>query len=179
MDMDRAGERALQAGRALVERGFMLVVAESCTGGLLASTITSLPGSSAWFERGFVAYSNAAKQDMLGVRVETLTAHGSVSEQTVREMAAGALVHSEGRISIAISGVAGPGGGSIEKPVGLIWLAWARAGPARGRAGGDPRIVARRENFSGDRRAVREQAVMAALDGLLDIASEARAHHGP
>ena len=117
-----------QLAHRLVERGVMLVAAESCTGGWLAKACTDLPGSSAWFERGFVTYTNEAKQEMLGVTAETLQAHGAVSEPTVAEMAAGALAHSRAQISVSISGIAGPGGGSEEKPVGTVCFGWALEG---------------------------------------------------
>ena len=109
---------ALGVARHLESRGLILVCAESCTGGWVAKTMTDLPGSSAWFERGFVTYSNASKIEMLGVRESTLEAQGAVSEQTVREMVAGALQHSRGNIALSISGIAGPEGGSQDKPVG-------------------------------------------------------------
>src|SRR5687768_7710588 len=103
----------------------MLVTAESCTGGWVAQAVTSVAGSSDWFERGFVTYSNDAKHDLLGVRKKTLDAHGAVSEETAREMAQGALARSKGTLAVAITGVAGPGGGSREKPVGMVCFAWS------------------------------------------------------
>lgn len=135
----------------------MLACAESCTGGWVAKICTDLAGSSAWFERGFVTYSNAAKQEMLGVSAATLEAWGAVSEPVVREMAVGALAHSRAQWSLAISGIAGPGGGSPEKPVGTVWMAWAGPGDW---------LEARCFRFAGDRQAVRQQAVAAALGGL-------------
>jgi nicotinamide-nucleotide amidase len=136
------------------------VTAESCTGGWIAKLITDVPGSSAWFERGFVTYSDIAKQEMLGVRETTLAAHGAVSAATVQEMALGALANSHAQVAVAVSGIAGPDGGSPEKPVGLVWLGWAlEHGPAQ----------CRRQVFPGDREAVRRQAVAAALQGLLDM----------
>ncbi len=149
---------AAELGEQLKRKNWSLAVAESCTGGWLAETVTAIPGSSAWFERGFVTYSNLAKQQMLGVEIKTLEKYGAVSEQTVREMAWGALEHSQARISVAISGVAGPDGGTPDKPVGTVWLAWAWS---RG-------CETRREQFEGDRRQVRRQAVAAALQGLLE-----------
>ena len=116
---------AAQLGQALKARGFMLAMAESCTGGLVAESITSIAGSSAWFDRGFVTYSNAAKIDMLGVSGKTLEAFGAVSEQTAAEMAAGALRNSTSQIAGSITGIAGPGGGSEEKPVGTVCFGWA------------------------------------------------------
>jgi len=149
----------------LIARGDMLATAESCTGGWVAKVCTDLAGSSAWFERGFVTYSNEAKQEMLGVAAGTLASFGAVSEQTVVEMAAGALAHSRARWALAISGVAGPGGGTPDKPVGCVWLAWA---------GPDDWRLTRRCQFAGDRDAVRRQAVHTALQVLVEHC-EARA----
>lgn len=150
---------ATRLGEALLARAWVLAAAESCTGGWAAQAITSVPGSSAWFERGFVTYSNAAKQDMLGVHPETLARHGAVSEATVREMAWGALARSRAQAACAISGIAGPAGGSPGKPVGTVCFAW-------GVAGKDVETATRQ--FDGDRRAIRAQSVRAALQGLLD-----------
>jgi nicotinamide-nucleotide amidase len=143
----------------LVRRGDRLATAESCSGGWVAKVCTDLAGSSAWFECGFVTYSNAAKQDLLGVTAATLASHGAVSGQTVLEMVAGVLANSRAQWALATSGIAGPGGGSRQKPVGTVWLAWA--GP-----GGWQKSCC--FHFDGDRDAVRRQAVAAALDGLLD-----------
>lgn len=147
-------------GEGLVARGWWLVTAESCTGGWAAQTLTAVPGSSRWFERGFVTYTNRAKQEMLGVRAATLKNQGAVSEPTVIEMAQGALQHSPAQVSLAISGIAGPGGGTLEKPVGTVCLAWAITGQAP---------VSRTEHFQGDRSQVRQQAVAAALQGMWDV----------
>jgi len=152
-------ELAEQVGRALKTAGVALVTAESCTGGWVAQAVTSVPGSSEWFERGFVTYTNAAKAEMLGVRRATLERHGAVSEETVREMALGALRHSRGTVAVAITGVAGPAGGTAAKPVGLVWFAWARRG--------ETRIESR--HFSGDRESVRRQSVERALRGVLEL----------
>ncbi|NTV95407.1 MAG: nicotinamide-nucleotide amidohydrolase family protein [Thiobacillus sp.] len=141
---------AAELGAALLGRGWLLTVAESCTGGWAAQAVTALPGSSAWFERGFVTYSNQAKMDMLGVGPETLERHGAVSEETAGEMAAGALRHSRAQAAFAISGIAGPTGGSDSKPVGTVCFAWATAA-------GLVRVQTCR--FDGDRRQVRLQAV--------------------
>ena len=138
----------------------MLATAESCTGGGIAQALTDISGSSAWFERGFVTYANAAKVEMLGVRQSTLDAHGAVSEATVREMAAGALQHSHAHISVAVSGVAGPTGGTPEKPVGTVWFGWAMHGGE---------VHARLHHLPGDRAAVREQSVQIALQGVLNM----------
>jgi nicotinamide-nucleotide amidase len=151
---------AARVGAALKSRGWMLATAESCTGGGIAQAVTAVAGSSAWFERGFVTYSNLSKQQMLGVREATLVAHGAVSEAAVREMAPGALRQSAAQAALAVSGIAGPGGGTPEKPVGTVWLAWATA---------DGRIITTRQYFPGDRDEVRAQAVRAALQGLLDL----------
>ena len=143
-------------GQALKVGNLSLTTAESCTGGWVAKVMTDIEGSSAWFDRGFVTYTNESKQEMLGVSVETLSTRGAVSEATVREMAQGALQHSHADLSLAISGIAGPGGGSDEKPVGTVWMAWS---------GRDGWLQTRKEIFSGDRNAVRMQAVFAALQG--------------
>lgn len=136
-----------------------MATAESCTGGWVAQAITAVPGSSAWFECGFVTYSNEAKQELLGVQAATLSTHGAVSEATVREMAAGALTRSRAEVACAISGIAGPSGGSAEKPVGTVCFAWAMVGRA---------VETASLHFDGDRRAIRAQSVRAALQGLLD-----------
>ncbi len=152
-------------GRALEARRWRLVTAESCTGGWIAKTVTDVPGSSGWFDRGFVTYANEAKVEMLGVRPGTLAAHGAVSEATVREMAARALARSRAQVAVAVSGIAGPSGGSPEKPVGTVWLAWAlREGAVAGGV-----VRARRRLFEGDREAVRRQAVLEALRGVLEL----------
>jgi nicotinamide-nucleotide amidase len=136
----------------------MLVTAESCTGGWIAKTATEVAGSSDWFDCGMVAYSYEAKQALLGVRPETLEQFGAVSRETVVEMVSGALVHSGASIAVAVTGIAGPGGGTVDKPVGTVWIAWKRRG-------GYP--VAELHHFAGDREAVRRQTVGAALDGLV------------
>jgi nicotinamide-nucleotide amidase len=143
----------------MLRLGLRLAVAESCTGGWLAKVVTDLAGSSAWLDRGFVTYSNAAKQEMLGVRAETLAAHGAVSEAVVAEMVIGVLSRSAAQVAVAISGVAGPGGGSPEKPVGTVCLAWAWP---------EGRVETRRFHFGGDRDAVRRRSVQAAIDGLVE-----------
>lgn len=151
-------------GRLLIERGEWLAAAESCTGGWLAQSVTAIAGSSTWFDRGFVTYSNAAKVDMLGVPESTLERHGAVSEAVARAMAQGVLTHSRADWSVAITGIAGPGGGSPEKPVGTVCFAWARK---------DGGCEAQSCLFSGDRAAVREQSVRYALNGLIDRVREA------
>jgi nicotinamide-nucleotide amidase len=157
---------AAEVGWALRRKGWMLATAESCTGGWIAQVATAIAGSSQWFERGFVTYSNAAKQEMLGVREETLRQHGAVSEATVREMAAGALAASRAQVAVAVSGIAGPGGGTAEKPVGTVWIAWAES------AGVGVDIVATRYHFFGDRQVIRAQTVQQALKGVLGRVAE-------
>lgn len=151
---------AAQVGERLRRRGLMLATAESCTGGWVAQAITTTPGCSQWFERGFVTYSNAAKVELLGVHPETLEQHGAVSEPTVREMAEGALTHSHAQVAVAVSGIAGPGGGTLERPVGTVCLAWA---------GIDMETRAQCLLFMGNRDAVRRQAVLTGLQGILDL----------
>lgn len=149
---------AQHLGKLLLERGEWLTAAESCTGGWLAQSVTAIAGSSGWFDRGFVTYSNAAKVDMLGVPETTLERHGAVSEATARAMAQGALAHSRADWAVAITGIAGPSGGSAEKPVGTVCFAWA---------GREQGCEAQTCRFDGDRAAVREQSVRHALNGLL------------
>ncbi|HET7298717.1 MAG TPA: CinA family protein [Burkholderiales bacterium] len=148
---------AKRLGERLAASGQVLAIAESCTGGWVAQAVTAIAGSSDWFDRGFVTYSNDAKQEMLGVRADTLARHGAVSEQTAREMAQGALARSKATVALAVTGVAGPGGGSMEKPVGMVCFAWAS------------RQTIRTEtiHFSGDRESVRRQSVIHALEGVL------------
>lgn len=150
-------------GQALSARGWMLATAESCSGGLLAGAITAIPGSSGWFERGFVTYSNESKMELLGVNPSTIARYGAVSEETVREMADGAIAHSHADVAVAITGIAGPGGGSAEKPVGMVWLAW------RQRHGN---VIAQVEThcYPGDRETIRHRTVTAALERLVALA---------
>ena len=157
--MQSLRDLAVDLGRALTARGWFTATAESCTGGLIAGAITDIAGSSGWFDRGFVTYSNESKVDLLGVLPETLALFGAVSEATVREMVAGALDRSRANVVVAVTGVAGPSGGTPEKPVGLVWLAWGVRG------GG---IDAVSQRFEGDRAGIREATVEAALAGLLD-----------
>jgi nicotinamide-nucleotide amidase len=154
------GELAQRVGSALKAQHLMLVTAESCTGGWIAKTATDLAGSSEWFDSGIVAYSYEAKQAFLGVRPHTLETHGAVSRETVIEMVSGALVHSGASIAVAVTGIAGPSGGTSDKPVGSVWLAWKRRG-------GYP--TAKSFHFDGDREAVRRRTVEAALQGLLGL----------
>ena len=158
---------SVRIGEALLGRKFMLACAESCTGGWVAEVVTATAGSSQWFERGYVTYSNAAKQELLGVKAGTLRQEGAVSEGVVREMATGALARSHAQAALAISGVAGPGGGSPGKPVGTVCFAWVLRD-------GEP--LAETIHFSGDREAVRRQSVVHALRGLLRQLGEASAN---
>ncbi|MFZ5722621.1 MAG: CinA family protein [Pseudomonadota bacterium] len=148
---------AVEVGLLLQKTGIRLVAAESCTGGWIAQAVTSVPGSSAWFDRGFVTYSNEAKSELLGVAAATLAEHGAVSEAVVKEMAIGAVKNSRAHLSVAVSGVAGPDGGTPEKPVGTVWIAW---GQKRGYA------EAQLYRLTGDRATVRARSVAIALDGL-------------
>jgi nicotinamide-nucleotide amidase len=148
---------ARDVGQRLLAVGLTLATAESCTGGWIAKTITDVAGSSAWFDCGVAAYSYEAKQALLGVRPETLIRHGAVSEETVLEMVSGALIHSGAGVSVAVTGIAGPGGGTTDKPVGTVWIAWKRRG-------GYPQMT--RFHFDGDRERVRRLTVHAALNGL-------------
>lgn len=156
---------AEQLGAALAQRKLVLTTAESCTGGWVAKAVTDIPGSSGWFDRGFVTYTNEAKQEMLGVKAATLEEFGAVSEQTAREMACGALAWSHAQISLAISGIAGPGGATVHKPVGTVWLAWC---------GTFFEVRSQVEHFRGDRDDVRQQAVISALVGTLDVLTATR-----
>lgn len=159
MTAERLSALAAQLGLALARRGWRVTTAESCTGGWVAQAITSVAGSSAWFDAGYVTYSNEAKQRMLGVQAATLAAHGAVSEAVVKEMARGAQLAANADCAIAVSGIAGPGGGSEGKPVGTVWCAWVTYEVT----------LARRFQFEGAREAVRQQSVVAAIDGLLAL----------
>jgi nicotinamide-nucleotide amidase len=164
--MDRLAQKIgarLQASRQ------KLVTAESCTGGWAAQVVTSVAGSSEWFERGFVTYSNEAKQEALGVPSETLRKHGAVSEETAREMALGALRHSKGSVALSITGVAGPAGGSPSKPVGTVCFGWA----AKGTAGSALSAQTETRHFDGDRESVRRQSVIHALEGVIKLLDSA------
>jgi nicotinamide-nucleotide amidase len=147
-----------QLADALRAREQMMATAESCTGGLIAGACTELSGSSDWFERGFVTYSNAAKNELLGVPAALIEAHGAVSEPVARAMAAGAVVNAHAHWSVAVTGVAGPMGGSVEKPVGTVWFGWATP----------QGVFTEHQRFDGDRRAVRLATVAHALGGLLE-----------
>ena len=154
---------AARLGGLLKAHGLMLATAESCTGGGVAQAITDMAGSSAWFERGFVTYSNLSKQEMLGVLDATLDRYGAVSEAVVREMVEGALHHSHAQVTLAVSGIAGPGGGTQDKPVGTVWFAWGMRHGA---------IHAQRHQLAGNRSEVRAQAVRIALQGIIDLLNQ-------
>jgi nicotinamide-nucleotide amidase len=149
---------ATRVGRRLKAKKRRLVSAESCTGGWVAQAVTSIAGSSAWFERGFVTYSNEAKRELLGVKAATLRKHGAVSEETACEMARGALARSRGTLALAVTGIAGPGGGSRAKPVGMVCFAWINRKKLRSET----------RRFSGNRDSVRRKSVVHALQGVLD-----------
>lgn len=150
---------AEQLAQALSQRGWMLATAESCTGGLIAAACTELAGSSVWFERGVVTYSNEAKTELIGVPADLIARHGAVSEAVALAMAEGVLQRSRAQVAVAVTGIAGPSGGSVDKPVGTVWLAWAQQG-------GTPQAIC--QQFQGDRAAVREATVRCALQGVLE-----------
>jgi len=146
-----------QLASALQTRGWMMATAESCTGGMIAARCTDLSGSSCWFERGFVTYSNAAKTDLLGVPADLIAQHGAVSDAVACAMAQGAVQRAPVQASVAVTGIAGPTGGSVGKPVGTVWLAWCVGG----------QLSSERRVFAGGRAEVREATVLHALQGLL------------
>ena len=148
-----------QLAALLTARGWMLASAESCTGGMIAAACTDLAGSSAWFERGFVSYSNAAKSELLGVPTGLIATHGAVSEAVARAMAQGALAHAHAQCAVAVTGVAGPTGGSADKPVGTVWFAWATPGGLHSEC----------QRFDGGRAAVRSATVEHSLRTLMDL----------
>ena len=143
----------------MLKNNLFLATAESCTGGMIAAACTDMAGSSAWFERGFVTYSNAAKTDMLGVDSALIAQHGAVSEPVARAMAFGAIRHSQAQISVAVTGVAGPTGGSADKPVGTVWFGFSVSG----------QLLSERKCFAGDRAAVRHASVQHALKRLIEL----------
>jgi nicotinamide-nucleotide amidase len=154
---------AAQVGGLLKSHGVMLATAESCTGGGVAQAITEIAGSSAWFERGFVTYSNLSKQQMLGVEAATLEQYGAVSDAVVREMVAGALRYSAAQMALAVSGIAGPDGGTPDKPVGTVWFAWGIKNSV---------MQTQRYQLAGNRSEVRAQAVRIALQGVIDMLNQ-------
>jgi nicotinamide-nucleotide amidase len=152
---------ASRLGRVCKRRKLVIATAESCTAGGVSEAITRISGSSRWFDRGFVTYTNEAKKDMLGVKKRTLRLRGAVSEQVAREMVMGALANSDADVAVAVTGIAGPTGGSRAKPVGTVWFAWG----ARGQE-----VQSRGFRFKGDRAEIRRQSVAVALQGLIDLA---------
>lgn len=174
MSDEALSELATRLGAALKGCGLVLATAESCTGGWVGQAVTAISGSSDWYDRGFITYSNHAKQEMLGVSPDTLAQYGAVSEQTAREMAVGALDHSRAQLSLAITGVAGPLGGTPHNPVGTVCFAWAMrdrgaAPDGAGSALAAPTTTTARRRFEGDRDAVRRQAVQFAMQGALEL----------
>ncbi len=157
---DELRQLAIRLNQRLKSSGGVMASAESCTGGWIAKAMTDVPGSSGCFDCAFITYSNESKQEMLGVAPKTLDQHGAVSEAVVREMVQGALEKSLATVTVAVSGIAGPDGGSKEKPVGTVWLGW-------GLRGGE--IITKKELFSGDREEVRYRSSVAAIQGLLDL----------
>ena len=149
-----------QLGELLKRKAWMLASAESCTGGWVGQLVTAVAGSSQWYDRGFITYTNLSKQEMLGVSAATLEAHGAVSEETVREMAQGTLKHSRAQISVSVSGIAGPGGGTPKKPVGSVCIAWATT---------DGKLLSTTCRLGGEREEIRARAVAAALRGLIEL----------
>jgi len=154
-------ELVTQVGKALVEHNSMVVTAESCTGGMISEALTAVSGSTAWFDRAYITYSYESKREMLGVNKLTIQKKGAVSQECVEEMALGALQQSHAKVSVACSGIAGPSGGTLDKPVGTVWLAWAIQGQSD--------VVSEAFLFSGDRESVREQTTEAALKGILKL----------
>jgi nicotinamide-nucleotide amidase len=152
-------QAVLRLSHVLLQKQWMLASAESCTGGMVAAACTDLAGSSAWFERGFVTYSNAAKIQQLGVDAALISQNGAVSEAVARAMAQGALLHSKAQVTLAITGVAGPAGGTLDKPVGTVWFAWATP----------QRLHSEVRHFEGDRAAVRQASALHSLLGLLSL----------
>lgn len=151
---------AEQLGECLSAKGMKLASAESCTGGWLAKIITDIPGSSAWFTGSVVCYSNESKHSLLGVDEKTLQEFGAVSGETVLEMSDGIFTHTDADVAVSVSGIAGPDGGTEDKPVGLVWLSWGKR---------DKSVFANPFNFAGDREAVRKQSIKQALNNLLDL----------
>lgn len=160
MSEQRLYQLAQETGAALMARSYTLVTAESCTGGWIGAAVTMVAGSSEWYERGYITYTNIAKCEMLAVSAQTLESYGAVSDQTVREMVVGALAASHAQVAVAVSGVAGPGGGTPTKPVGMVCLAWALKHGS---------VIAETRHFAGDRESVRRQTVERSLEGVLSL----------
>lgn len=154
---------AAKVGESLQQRGLFLVSAESCTGGWLGQAVTAIAGSSAWYERGFITYSNLSKNELLNVSLDTLSEFGAVSEETAKDMAIGAQKNSHAQISVAITGIAGPDGGSKAKPVGTVCFAWLQKNVV---------LISKTCIFKGDRESIRRQSVIKALNGILDLLSK-------
>lgn len=152
-----------QVADEIQKRNWMLATVESCTGGWIAQTVTSVAGSSNWFERGFVTYSNLAKEQLVGVSKDSLIAHGAVSRQVAREMAQGGVVHSQANIAVSVTGIAGPDGGTDDKPVGMVWIGWADK---------NSNTAEKRYLFEGDRQEVRRATVQKALEGVQRFMTE-------
>ena len=163
---DLIGQTVYFLADLLQRKGWKLATAESCTGGMIAAACTDLAGSSNWFERGFVSYSNDAKTELLGVDAALIARHGAVSEAVARAMAAGAISHSKAQVAVAVTGVAGPTGGSAAKPVGTVWFAFARSVAV---PGSSPELVSEVRRFDGDRAAVRSATVQHAVRRLLEL----------
>lgn len=155
---------AEKLGQELFQQGLMLVTAESCTGGGVGQAITEISGSSGWYDRGYITYSHQAKQEMLGVGETTLDQHGTVSEQTAKEMLIGALNRSHAQIGVSITGIAGPGGGTAQKPVGMVCFAWGKK---------DDLMYSETHYFDGGRAAIRQQSIAVALQGIIDLIKQA------
>lgn len=150
-----------EVGQALKEQGRMVVTAESCTGGMIAEALTSVAGSTAWFDRAYITYSYESKKEMLGINETTIQKKGAVSQECVEEMALAAIQQSHATVSVSCSGIAGPGGGTADKPVGTVWIAWAMQGHEE--------VESQRFQFDGDRQSVREQTTEAALMGIMQL----------
>lgn len=157
---ERIEKLARRLGERLLERKLKIATVESCTGGFISEAITRIPGSSSWFDRGFITYTNAAKQELVGVSGATLSANGAVSGEVAREMASGGVRFSRADLAISVTGIAGPDGGSKEKPVGTVWIAWADR---------DGNVIDQNFQFEGDRQAVREASVESALSGAIEL----------
>lgn len=155
---------AEKAGQMLLQQGYKLVTAESCTGGGLGQAITEIAGSSNWYERGFITYNDLAKQEMLGVSHSILNTYGAVSEQTAKEMIIGALNKSHAQIGVSITGIAGPSGGTVQKPVGTVYFAWGIR---------DSLMYSKAHYFNGDRTSIRHQSIRTALEGIINLISHA------
>jgi nicotinamide-nucleotide amidase len=163
MDAEPLHKLAMAVGSALHSRGYRLATAESCTGGWIAKAVTDIAGSSRWFERGFITYSDLSKTEQLGVDQKLIARYGAVSATVVEAMATGALKYSSADIALAVSGIAGPDGGSPEKPIGTVWFAWAL------RDKSSHRVYSESTNFNGDRERVRYAAVIRGLTGILEM----------